>query len=92
MLIAGAFQVTVATNSWSLSVSVKGGATPPTPSGPWQPAQLYPPSAVGANSRSPRLMKVCVELVDGAVLPARLVEPVERQADGGDGEEEQARW
>ena len=58
MFSAGARQVTVATNSPSASVSVNGGAWPPTPSAPWQPAQLYPPSPVGAKSLAPRLMKV----------------------------------
>ena len=38
---------------WLVTVN---GASPPTPAmPPWQPAQLKPPSAVGANSSPPQL-------------------------------------
>ena len=53
MFRAGPCQVTSFTNRPSASVMVYGVAAP-TPSAPWQKAQLNPPSAVVANIFSPR--------------------------------------
>ena len=65
--------------------------TPPWPSGPWHVAQpKWAPcsgESVGRNSERPRDDRLAVELVDGAGLAARLVEPVDERADGGDDEQ-----
>ena len=50
---AGATQLTARTSPVAGSVTENGALPPVAFIPPWQPAQLKPPSAVGANSSAP---------------------------------------
>ena len=72
------------------SVTVNGASPPTAFMPPWQPAQLNPPSAVGAkSSRTPAGEPVVPSLL-GAGLAARFEHPVQRQGDDDDREQEHA--
>ena len=84
MFSAGARQVTVATNSPSASVSVNGGAWPPTPSDAVAAGAVVPAVARGREELGAAVDEGLIEVLDGAGLPPGLVEPVEREADRRD--------
>ena len=74
---AGAMNVTDRTPPVCGSVTVPDALPPVAFMPPWQPAQLKPPSAVGANSWLPQLAKQFVQPLERVLwadsAPARIV-------------------